>query len=141
MFFLFKDAMPENTENQSPTEQEIYTNNEPNKPLIKKFFFCWLALLVGFIGAHWIYQGNFKRALPHLIPIFGSLLGFFDCIRYGLMPDESFNTLFNVNYSKQTKQTNGLVVCAVGLALAAGVVVLMSTIAIVFQLMLTGTVA
>ncbi len=98
-------------------------------------------MLSGFVGGHWIYQGNYKRALIHLVPVLGSLLGCFDCIRFGLMHDEQFNTTFNPLYPAHLKQTNGVVVVAVAFSLALGTSILMFTIAMVFQLILAGSIA
>jgi hypothetical protein len=33
-------------------------NASPQEPFKSKLMFCWLALLTGVIGGHWIYAGK-----------------------------------------------------------------------------------
>lgn len=109
---------------------------------VSKLPFVWLALIAGFFGAHWIYTGNYKRAfiLVLFMPL-SAFAGWIDCMRFGLMPDEEFNRRMNPGHNPETKQTNGLVVTAVVLALGVSVTALMSLLAVVFQLIIEGTVA
>ncbi|MDX1668044.1 MAG: hypothetical protein R3194_01390 [Limnobacter sp.] len=94
------------------------------------------------MGGQWFFYGHTKRALLYLLFIpFSAFIGWCEVMRFGLMPDEEFNTRFNPDIDPQTPQTNGLVVTAVILSLGVGVVALMSILAILFQLMFSGTVA
>lgn len=113
----------------------------PKEPMKSKLVFCWLALLTGVIGGHWIYAGQ-KRFLAYLVfPPLGAFMGWADAIRYGLMNDTQFNQRLNPDYPADTPQTNGLVVTAVALSLGVSVTALMSLLALLFQWMLSGTVA
>lgn len=101
----------------------------------------WLALLLGAVGAHWFYLGR-RRAWLYIVLFPLSLYAsFVDAIRLGLMPDEKWNAEFNPDLPVDTRQTSGLTVTAVALALGAGVTLLMSTLAVLFQWYFVGVAA
>lgn len=93
----------------------------------------WLALLLGPLGAHWFYLGK-RRAWAYLLffPVSFFASGI-DAMRLGLMPDDKWNEAYNPDIPVDTPQSNGLTVTGIGLALAAWVTVLMSTLAVIFQ--------
>ena len=129
--------MQNNSTSDTPTP-----NTQANKPVVSKLVFCWLALLTGVVGGQWFFYGHTKRALLYLLFIpFSAFVGWCEVMRFGLMPDEQFNKRFNPDIDPQTPQTNGLVVTAIILSLGVGVVALMSMLAVLFQLVFSGTVA
>ncbi len=109
--------------------------------MYNKVLFCWLALLTGAIGGHWIYAGN-KRFLAHLLllPI-APFMGWIDCMRFGLMKDEEFNRRFNPTHPANTPQTNGLVVTSVALSLGAFTTAFMTLLAVLFQWYFAGQIS
>jgi hypothetical protein len=110
-------------------------------PLYSKVLFCWLALLTGVIGGHWIYAGN-KRFIAHLLLIpLSAFMGWIDCMRFGLMKDEVFNARFNPSYPADTPQTNGLVVTSVALSLGAFTTAFMTLLALLFQWYFAGQIS
>lgn len=109
---------------------------------MSKVAFCWLALLTGVVGGQWFFHGHNKRALISLLVFpFGAFIGWAEAMRFGLMPDEQFNQRFNPDFPRDTRQTTGLVVTAIGLSLTAFVTTFMSLLAVVFQLMIAGYVS
>lgn len=113
-------------------------NSTPQELFKSKLFFCWLALLTGSIGGHWIYAGKKNYWLYMLFFPFSAIAGWADTIRYGLMKDHKFNALFNPEHPSDLKQTTGGVVIAVILALALGAIGLMTLLAFVFQWYFSG---
>lgn len=113
-------------------------NTTVREPFKSKLFFCWLALLTGVIGGHWIYAGK-KRFWVYLaiVPV-SAFAGWVDTMRYGLMKDEQFNALLNPDYPADTKQTTGPVVVSVALALAFATTGLMAALAMAFQWYFSG---
>lgn len=117
-------------------------NQTQTPPFVSKLAFCWLALLAGVVGGQWFFHGYNKRALLCLFAFpFSAFIGWGEAIRFGLMPDEQFNNRFNPSSPADTRQTTGLVVTAIGLSLTAFVTAFMTLLAIVFQLILSGSVA
>lgn len=115
-------------------------NSSTQEPLKSKLLFCWLALLTGVIGGHWIYAGK-KRFWIYILALpLSAFAGWADTMRYGLMKDEQFNALVNPEYPADTKQTTGAVVVAVALALASTTTALMALLAMLFQWFFAGTV-
>jgi TM2 domain-containing membrane protein YozV len=110
------------------------TNTAP-KAIKTKLIFCWTALLFGFFGGHWLYMKNNKKFFWYVLftPLC-AFAGWLDCLRYGLMPDEKFNAIFNPQAPTDTKQTTGLVVAAIALSLGVSMIALMSLLAILFQM-------
>lgn len=106
-----------------------------------KVVFCWLALLTGVIGGHWIYAGQ-KRFIAHLLLMpLSAFMGWVDCMRFGLMKDEIFNARFNPSYPAETPQTNGLVVTSVALSLGAFTTAFMTLLALLFQWYFAGQIS
>lgn len=103
-----------------------------------KLVFCWLALLTGSIGGHWIYMRD-KRWIWYVVlfPL-SAFAGWIDAMRFGLMSDAQFNERFNPSQSDQQSQTTPLVVIAVILSLSVGTIALMSSLAVLVQLYLSG---
>ncbi len=117
-------------------------NRLSHRPYVSKRYFCWLALLVGFVGGHWLYVCRKKRFWIYLLMFPLSWLGgWFDVIRYGLMKDEQFNVLFNPNCTVNIQQTSGDVVLAVVLSLTVSVTLLVAILAMVFQWYFSGVLA
>lgn len=117
------------------------TSSLKTPPLYSKVLFCWLALLTGVIGGHWIYAGN-KRFIAHLLLIpLSAFMGWIDCMRFGLMKDEVFNARFNPSYPADTPQTNGLVVTSVALSLGAFTTAFMTLLALLFQWYFAGQIS
>lgn len=113
----------------------------PREPLKSKLMFCWLALLTGAIGGHWIYVGR-KRFWFYMATFpFSAMAGWVDAMRYGLMKDEQFNAAINPEYPADTRQTTGAVVTAVALSLGAATTFLMAALAMLFQWYFAGNVA
>lgn len=113
-------------------------NDVNYEPLKSKLLFCWLALIGGFFGAHWIYTGH-KRFWFYMLTIpLSAFAGWFDLMRYGLMADDEFNRRINPGYPVETKQTTGLVVTAIGLGLAFATTALMVLLSMVFQWYFSG---
>lgn len=104
-----------------------------------KLVFCWLALLTGFAGGHWIYMRNNKRWIWYVVcfPL-SAFAGWVDAMRFGLMPDPQFNARFNSNIAVPKSQTTPLVIIAVILSLSVGTIALMSSLAVLVQLYLAG---
>jgi hypothetical protein len=116
-------------------------NASPKEPCKSKLLFCWLSLIAGSIGAHWIYSGK-KRFWFYMLTFpLSAFGGWFDTMRYGLMKDETFNAEINPEYPPDTKQTNGLVVVSVILALGMSVTALMALLAMLFQWYFSGVIA
>ncbi|WP_370261289.1 hypothetical protein [Limnobacter sp.] len=116
-------------------------SDHPAEPLKSKLLFCWLALLTGPVGGHWIYAGRKRFWFYMMFFPLSAFAGWFDAIRYGLMPDATFNTTINPGYPSDTKQTNGLVVTAIGLSLAFATTAFMSLLAMLFQWYFSGMVS
>ena len=116
-------------------------NVTPEEPFKSKLFFCWLALLTGAIGGHWIYAGKKKFWIYMLAFPLSAFAGWADAMRYGLMKDEEFNARLNPEYASDMKQTTGAVVVSVVLSLALGVTALMALLAMVFQWYFSGVVS
>lgn len=113
----------------------------PQEPFKSKLLFCWLALLTGVIGGHWIYAGK-KRFWLHVCTIpLSAFVGWADAMRYGLMKDEQFNALLNPEYAVDTRQTTGGVVVAVALSLAFATTAFMALLAMAFQWYFSGMVS
>lgn len=109
--------------------------------VIKKLPLCWLALVFGVIGAHWMYARQ-RRFVWFILTIpLSAFWGWAECMRYGLMNDTEFNRRFNPHLPEDTPQTNGLVVTAVALALGVFTTALMSALAMLFQMIIAGEVA
>ncbi|HEY1057593.1 MAG TPA: hypothetical protein VGE55_02560 [Limnobacter sp.] len=113
----------------------------PQEPLKSKLLFCWLSLIGGSFGAHWIYAGRKRFWFYMLFFPLSAFAGWLDTMRYGLMPDERFNADLNPEYPPDTRQTSGMVVVSVALALGLSVTALMSLLAMLFQWFFSGTVA
>jgi TM2 domain-containing membrane protein YozV len=107
----------------------------------RKTLATWLALLLGAFGVHWFYLGRKTGWLYLLFFPLAFYLSFLDAIRLGLMPDEKWNATYNPELPADTPQTSGLTVTAVALALGAGVTLLVSTLAIIFQWYFVGVAA
>ncbi len=107
----------------------------------KKTTATWLALVLGVFGIHWFYLRK-KRAWIYLalFPI-ALYIGFFDALRLGLMADTKWNRLFNPEHPDTTPQTNSLTIIGVCLALGVGITLLMSTLAVIFQIYFAGSIA
>lgn len=116
-------------------------NTSPQEPFKSKLFFCWLALLTGSIGGHWIYAGKKHFWIYMLTFPLSAFAGWFDTMRYGLMKDEQFNALLNPEYPADTRQTTGAVVVSVALSLAFGMTALMATLAMAFQWYFSGSIS
>lgn len=72
-----------------------------------------------------------------LFPL-SAFAGWIDAMRFGLMPDTQFNARFNPDQTSQTAQTTPLVIIAVILSLSIGTIALMSSLAVLVQLYLSG---
>ncbi|HEX4842950.1 MAG TPA: hypothetical protein VFV57_04710 [Limnobacter sp.] len=116
-------------------------SSQPREPFKSKLLFCWLALLTGPVGGHWIYAGR-KRFWFYMgtFPL-SAFAAWFDAIRYGLMPDAAFNQALNPEYPADSRQTNGLVVTAIGLSLAFATTAFMALLAMLFQWYFSGMVS
>jgi hypothetical protein len=115
-------------------------NPSTQKIFISKLYFCWLSLLTGAIGGHWIYV-NKKRFGYYLLSFpLSAFAGWIDTMRFGLMPDEQFNSIFNPEHPNNIKQTSGTVVLAVALSLAFSATALVACLAMIFQWYFSGMV-
>ncbi|HEX4856743.1 MAG TPA: hypothetical protein VFV28_08005 [Limnobacter sp.] len=113
----------------------------PQEPFKTKLLFCWLALLTGAVGGHWIYAGKKRFWIYMLTFPLSAFGGWADAMRYGLMKDELFNSEINPEYPADTRQTTGAVVTAVALSLAFAMTGLMATLAMLFQWYFSGMVS
>lgn len=131
-----------NSSQSSTSAQQTSTFAATKPPVFyNKVIFCWLALVTGVIGGHWIYAGN-KRFIPYLLLIpLSAFMGWIDCMRFGLMKDELFNARFNPTFPPNTPQTTGLVVTSVALSLGAFTTAFMTLLALLFQWYFAGQIS